>query len=437
MQRIAIVGSGIAGLTAARELTKPAAGSRQVAAVTLFEADDHFGGHANTVDVTLDGVSHGVDTGFLVFNPRTYPGLVGLFADLGVATAPAEMSFSVQAPALGLVWSGTNLGGLFAQRSNLARPAFWRMLAEILRFNRLATARASAPADVGASPALAQPVGEFLDQHRFGTALREWYLLPMIACIWSCPARQMLAFPIGTLVRFCHNHGLLQVTDRPQWLTVRGGSRQYVRRIVDGLRDTRLATPVLGVLRTDSGVLVRTAHGTEHFNQLVLACHTDQALRLLGADATADERRLLGAIAYQPNRAVLHTDATLLPQRRSAWAAWNHEAAADGAATGVCLHYLLNRLQPLPWQQPVIVSLNPLREPRADSVIRSFAYDHPVFDLAAIAAQRRLHEIQGARQTWFCGAWAGHGFHEDGLQSGMNAARRLRDSQPAAWRNVA
>ncbi len=432
MQRIAIVGAGIAGLTAARELTRPAAGS-PTAAVTLFEADDHFGGHANTVDVTLEGVSHGVDTGFLVFNPQTYPGLVRLFGELGVATAPAEMSFSVQAPAHRLEWSGTNLAGLFAQPANLARPTFWRMLADILRFNRLATALATS----GADQALARPVGEFLDEHRFGSTFREWYLLPMVACIWSCPPAQMLAFPIGTLVRFCHNHGLLQISNRPQWLTVRGGSRQYVRRIVDGLADARLATPVLGVLRTGSGVLVRTAAGSERYDQLVLACHTDQALRLLGADATADERRLLGAIAYQPNRAVLHTDASLLPARRSAWAAWNHEAAADGAASGVCLHYLLNRLQPLPWQQPVIVSLNPIRQPRADSVIRRFDYDHPVFDLAAIAAQRRLNVIQGVRQTWFCGAWAGHGFHEDGLNAGLAAARLLRDSQPATWRDAA
>ncbi len=429
MERIAIIGSGIAGLAAARGLTRGPARRH----VTLFEAAAHFGGHANTVDITLDGVTHGVDTGFLVYNERTYPQLVRLFAELGVETAASDMSFSVQARGHHLEWSGSHLGSVFAQRRNLLRPAFWRMLADIARFNRLTTG-------VAAQPDAAMPdqsVGEFLDAHRFGREFREWYLLPMIACIWSCPSEQMLAFPVRTLIRFCHNHGLLQVTDRPQWMTVRGGSRQYVQRIVSRLDDARLETPVLGVRRDAAGALVTTAQAIEHFDQVIFACHSDQALRLLGADATPAESKVLGAIRYQPNQAVLHTDASLLPTRRSAWAAWNHESCGTGSRTGVCLHYLLNRLQPLPWQQPVIVSLNALRQPRAETVIRRFDYDHPIFDLGAVAAQQRLPEIQGQRRTWYCGAWVGYGFHEDGLSAGLAAARALLQASPKQERGAA
>lgn len=415
MERIAVIGSGVSGLAAARRLH--AAGRH----VTLFEAGGHFGGHANTVDIELEGIAHGVDTGFLVFNHRTYPKLVALFDELGVETAPSDMSFSVQSR--GVEWSGSNLASVFAQRRNLLRPAFWGMLADIVRFNRVATALACD----GGDAALREPVADFLDRHRFGEPFRRWYLLPMIACIWSCPTDQMLRFPIATLIRFCHNHGLLQIEQRPQWHTVRGGSRQYVQRIVERLPDVRLSTPVLSIERHDGGVRVRTLEAFEHFDHVVLACHSDEALALLGDAATPTERSVLGAIRYQPNQAVLHTDASLLPRRRRAWAAWNYEAVPDarGAERGVCLHYLLQQLQPLPWRTPVIVTLNPLREPRRAHVLRRFVYAHPVFDQAAIDAQRRVPELQGARRTWFCGAWTGYGFHEDGLASGLAAAEAL------------
>jgi len=420
MHRIAVVGSGISGLAAAWRLAGDDARHR----VTLFEAGSHFGGHAHTVDLSLDGVSQGVDTGFLVFNHRTYPLLTQLFADLGVETAPSEMSFSVQVPRAdgrpGLEWSGSSLNTVFAQRANLLRPRFWHMLAEIVRFNRLATDLARQ----GAESALRQSIGEFLDEQRFGPAFRDDYLLPMIGCIWSCPTDQMLRFPVATLIRFCHNHGLIQVSDRPQWHTVRGGSRHYVRRMVAQLPDARLNTPVLGLRRLEQGVLLRTAHGSEQFDAVVLACHSDQALALLGDDATADERAVLGAIRYQPNVAVLHTDAGVLPQRQLAWAAWNYEraASADREQASVCLHYLINRLQPLPWQRPVIVSLNPARTIDEREVHRRIEYDHPVFDQAAIEAQQRVGDLQGQRRTWFCGAWCGYGFHEDGLRAGFEAA---------------
>jgi uncharacterized protein len=426
--RVAVVGSGISGLAAAWAL---AADAR----VTLFEAGGHFGGHSHTVDVTLDGVSHGVDTGFLVFNHRTYPGLVRLFDELKIDTAMSQMSFSVQRRdpgGAGLEWSGTSLNAVFAQRSNLLRPGFWRMLAQIVRFNGLATAIAAR----GAEQELAQTIGDFLDQHRFGQDFREAYFLPMIGCIWSCPTDVMLGFPVATMIRFCHNHGLLQLTDRPQWYTVRGGSRQYVRRLLERIPDARLNTPVHAVHRLppglgSAGVKVRTDSGEEIFDEVVLACHSDQALALL-ADSDARERSLLGAIRYQPNRAVLHTDTSMMPKRRLAWAAWNYERAApsanapEGAPPGVCLHYWINRLQPLPWATPVIVSLNPARPIDPAQTLGVFDYSHPVFDQAALSAQARLREIQGRSHVWFCGAWAGYGFHEDGLRSGLAAADALR-----------
>ncbi|TFY97883.1 NAD(P)/FAD-dependent oxidoreductase [Ramlibacter rhizophilus] len=420
--RVAVVGSGIAGLAAAQALNGHAA-------VTLFEASDWFGGHAHTVDVTLPGpdgrpLTQGVDTGFLVFNERTYPGLIALFDALQVPSTRTEMSFSVQvrhpdaSPAL--EWSGSSLGTVFAQRRNLLRPQFLRMLWDLLRFNRITTRIAQAHADI----ALVQPLGDFLAAHGFSQAFRDWYLLPMLGCIWSCPTEQMLRYPVGSLIRFCHNHGLIQVSGRPPWRTVTGGSRRYVERIVAQLSDARLRTPVQAVIRSGDGVRLRTEGGWEHFDQVVLATHSDQALALL-ADASPQERELLGAIRYQDNEAVLHTDAALLPARRATWAAWNYEHVAGAQASRVCLHYLINLLQPLPWAQPVIVSLNPVRAPDAARVLGRYAYAHPVFDGPALQAQARLQRLQGQARTWFAGAWMGYGFHEDGLKAGLSAARQL------------
>lgn len=411
-RRIAVVGAGISGLSAAWALSGHAH-------VTLFEAGTRAGGHTHTVDITLDGISHGVDTGFLVFNERTYPLLIQLFDQLGIKVARSDMSFSAQVPAADVEWSGSSLATVFAQRRNLLRPAFWGMLADLLRFNRLCTALAAR----GEEAALAEPIGDFLDRHRFGRGFRDWYLLPMVACIWSCPTAQMLDFPIRTLIRFCHNHGLLQVNDRPQWWTVSGGARHYVDAMLPAVHEVRLATPVQRVRRLpEGGVALATAAGEERFDAVVLAGHSDQSLALL-AEPTGAEAELLGAIRYQANVAVLHTDATQLPRRRAAWAAWNYESGQDRSA--VCLHYLLNRLQPLPWQQPVIVSLNPLRPIAAAHLIGRYDYAHPVFDEAAVRAQARLAEIQGAGGLWFAGAWTRYGFHEDGLLSGLTAAHQI------------
>ena len=340
------------------------------------------------------------------------------------------MSFSVRVPGADLEWSGSSLDTVFAQRRNLVRPAFWGMLSEVVRFNRIATALARGQsADGGAS--LDESIADFLDEHRFGTAFRDWYFLPMIGCIWSCPTDQMLRFPISTMIRFCHNHGLLQIADRPQWHTVRGGARTYVAKMLETIADARLRSPVRSVSRLpQGGVELATDGGSERYDAVVLACHSDQALALL-ADAGDDERRVLGAIRYQPNRAVLHTDRSVLPARPRAWAAWNYERATGkgGDETAVCLHYLINRLQPLPFTAPVIVSLNPVTEPAAATVHGEFSYAHPVFDAAAVAAQARLPALQGRGGVWFCGAWTRYGFHEDGLLSGRAAC----DGIVAAW----
>jgi predicted NAD/FAD-binding protein len=427
MRRVAVIGSGISGLVAAREISP-------VAQVTVFEAADHFGGHARTLDVSLEGHTGFVDTGFLVFNHRTYPGLTALFDELGVETAASDMSLSVQRPGTGFEWCGSNLDTVFAQRTNLLRPRFWGMLRDVLRFNQLASrwVEAREPID----PALS--LRGFLRRHSLGVAFRDDYLLPMVASIWSCPTEQMLEFPIASLLHFCHNHGLLQISDRPQWRTVVGGSRRYVQRIVAKLHDVRLRTPVREVRRVppgrgEAGVWVRCDRGSERFDEVVIACHCPQTLALL-VDATAAERAILGAIRTQRNLALLHTDASLLPRRRKAWAAWNFEAGAIESELSVCLHYLINRLQPLPWSTPVIVSLNPLRPPRDDRILDVHEFEHPLFDAAAIDAQRRLATIQGRSGVWFCGAWAGHGFHEDGLQAGLAVGRRLRAALTASER---
>ena len=422
-KRIAVIGSGISGLSAAYHL-------RKQADVTLFEAGSSFGGHTHTVDVTLPSpqgmVTHGVDTGFLVFNERTYPGLIGLFAELQVQTSASDMSFSVQTPRASgqraMEWSGSNLNTVFAQRSNLLSPTFLGMLRDVLRFNTLANALA----ERGEDHALMQPLGEFLEAHKFGSAFRHWYLLPMLGCIWSCPTDQMLQFPVATMVRFCHNHGLIQVVNRPQWFTVTGGAKHYVEKLLRHIPHTHLQTPVKRIERNDSGARVFTETGSEVFDAVVLACHADQALSLL-AQPTPQEQALLGAIRYHPNKAVLHTDTSVMPKKKLAWAAWNYERATDLGleSSRVCLHYWINRLQPLPFSQDVVVSLNPVRAIDPSKVLGEYDYAHPVFDLGAIKAQSQLPSLQGQQNTWYAGAWMGYGFHEDGFKAGRDAALEI------------
>ena len=435
LRKIAIVGSGISGLAVAHTL-------HGLADITLYEAGDYFGGHTHTVDVTLPTpqgvVTHGVDTGFLVFNERTYPNLINLFAQLGVQTAASDMSFSVKAPgALNgqtLEWSGANLDTVFAQRSNLVRPRFLKMLADVLRFNALCNRIASANSDAQ----MHQPLSDFLLENRFSSEFRDWYFLPMLGCIWSCPTDQMLRFPVATMIRFCHNHGLIQVTNRPRWFTVQGGARHYVDKIVAQIADKRLNTTVRlierdaegdshGDVRGDGhGVRIVTDGQVERFDEVVICSHSDQALTML-RHPTQAEREVLGAIRYQANLAVLHTDASVLPSRPKAWAAWNYERSVSAAqeSSRVCLHYLLNRLQPLPFTQPVVVSLNPVSAIAPEQILGQYDYAHPVFDLAAMEAQKRMPQLQGQQHTWFAGAWMGYGFHEDGLKAGLGVAREL------------
>jgi predicted NAD/FAD-binding protein len=429
--KVAIVGAGVAGLGCAYALQQTLGAAVRI---TLFEQDARLGGHANTVDVALDGTIYPVDTGFLVFNERTYPNLVRLFGELRVPTAPSDMSFAVSLAlpdGRRLEWSGSNLDTVFAQRRNAVSPAFLAMLRDILRFNRQATRVAVGNEDDGGLS-----LGAFLDRHRYGEAFRHWYLLPMAAAIWSCPTGTMLAYPFATFVRFCHNHGLLQIAGRPQWYTVAGGARRYVESIAATLDDVRRGEPVRAVRRdaTTGSLIVDSRSGSARFDHVVLACHSDQALDVL-VDADADERALLAAVRYQRNRALLHTDARLMPVSRKVWSAWNY--LSDGRAEPqVSVTYLLNRLQPLPFKTALFVSLNPLVAPAPERVLATFDYAHPVFDERAIAAQSRLAAVQGRRGVWFAGAWTGYGFHEDGLKSGLAVAAALAASAPGVRSGV-
>lgn len=419
-QKIAIIGSGISGLGAAY-LISPHHD------VTVFEAEHRPGGHSHTVDVQVDGHYFGVDTGFLVFNERTYPLLCRLFGHLNIPVVRSEMSFSVQVASPDLEWAGTNLDTVFAQRRNLLRASFWRMLFDILRFNRASQRDLDKPAVANLS------LGDYLDKNGYSQAFRNDYLLPMAAAIWSCPTAQMLSYPFRTFVRFCHNHGLLQITDRPTWMTVAGGSRVYVASLIEAVQahggTIRLESLVRSIQRGSEGVMVQTSAGAEQFDQVLLACHSDQALKILGSDATVQEQSLLGAIRYQPNRAVLHTDAALLPTNKKSWAAWNYASPGtlgqDIGQSAVSVSYLLNKLQPLPTETPVIVTLNPWREPDPKLTYRQIHYAHPIFDGPAIAAQQDIKALSGQNRTIYAGAWLGYGFHEDGFAAAVRAASLL------------
>ncbi len=423
MRRIAIIGSGISGLGAAWALS-------QQHAVTLFEAQDRPGGHANTVHVTQEGRVRPVDTGFLVYNAHNYPHLVRLFAELGVTTAQSDMSFAVSMDDGRLEYTGSPRG-LFLQKRNLLRPRFWRMVRDTLRFYKEApTWLAQRTGDDRDDPS----IGAYLARNGYSRAFIDDHLVPMAAAIWSCPDREVLDFPAESLLRFLDNHGLLQVEGRPQWRTVAGGSRHYVRAITDPLGERlRLNSPVSAVRREASGVTVTSNGTTERFDAVVLATHADQTLAILGDDATAREREVLGAFRYSQNHAWLHSDPGLMPRRRDGWASWNYlgrSGRSDDRTRDVSVTYWLNRLQNLT-PPDIFVSLNPHREPAPDKVLARMNYDHPILDGAACAAQDRIPEIQGGQNTWFCGSYLGYGFHEDGLESGLAVAAAL--GAPVPW----
>ncbi|MYM26450.1 FAD-dependent oxidoreductase [Duganella sp. FT135W] len=416
-KRIAVIGAGIAGLASAYFLNRRHD-------VVLFEAGRYLGGHANTVDIELDGQRCAVDTGFLVYNEKTYPNLIALFDELGVASIASDMSFGVSMDNGALEWAGTNLDTVFAQRHRIASPAFLRMLRDILHFNgRAEQALAECESD-GAT------LEQLLAHHRYGNLFRDAYLLPMAAAIWSSSPQDILRFPAATFLRFCLNHALLQVNGRPQWRTVRGGSRHYVEAIAATLPDCRLNTPVTSVRRENGQAIVSHGEQTDVFDAVVFATHAPTTLAIL-ADASDSERAILGAVRYQPNTAWLHTDARLMPQRRKVWSAWNYLSSrqADGQQP-VCVSYWLNQLQSLPFSQPVVVTLNPPAPPEAASVLARFEYEHPIMDQPAIDAQRALPQIQGGGGVWYAGAWTGYGFHEDGLKSALRIAQAF-DAAPA------
>ena len=408
--RIAVVGSGISGLATAWLLSREHA-------VTLFEAHDYLGGHTHTHDVEVGGERLAVDTGFIVFNTQHYPLLTRLFAELGVRSQGTTMSFSVHNEASGLEYNATSIDGLFCQRRNLASPRFWGMLRDLVRFYRQAP---HLLAEAAPGPSL----GEYLESHGYGAAFRDDHLLPMAAALWSSPAEGILSFPAQYLVRFMANHHMLQLTGRPPWRVVCGGSSSYVQALRARWRvEERLGCPVHSVRRDATGVQIQSAAGAEHFDQVVLAGHSDQSLAVL-SDASVQEREVLGSIPYQVNETVLHTDKALLPVNRKAWAAWNAFIPRN-AGESCTVSYCMNLLQGVRSCEPLIVTLNRTQAIDPAKVLRRLTYQHPLYTPAAVHAQSRRREIQGQRRTWFAGAYWGWGFHEDGLASAVDVCRAL------------
>jgi hypothetical protein len=421
--KIAVVGTGISGLSAAWLLNK-------AHDVTVFERDDRIGGHSNTVDVEAGQTTVPVDTGFIVYNEAAYPNLTALFDHLKVATKPSEMSFAVSLDNGGLEYSGTNLAGLFAQKRNVARPRFWSMLSDIRRFYR------EAPRDAALLTDADTTLGDYLDSRGYGSAFRDDHLLPMAAAIWSAPPETMLGYPAASFIRFHDNHGLLRISNRPQWRSVCGGSRAYVEQLTKSFAERiEIGTSADSVRRAGNAVDIRDSTGRVHrFDHVVIAAHANDALALLDKP-TPDEERLLGAFRYSDNVAILHTDPSLMPQRKAAWSSWNYIGPKTAAerTEGCTVTYWMNRLQNLSTPEPLFVTLNPQQPPAPEHFIQLERYEHPMFDRAAMTAQRQLWSLQGRQNTWFCGAYFGSGFHEDGLQSGLAVAEALGGAR-RPWR---
>jgi predicted NAD/FAD-binding protein len=414
--RIAVVGSGISGLASAWLLSRKHH-------VTLFEANNYFGGHTHTHDVEQQGRRYRIDSGFIVHNPTHYPLLTRMFHELDVASQPTTMSFSVHSEASGLEYNAATLDTLFCQRRNLASPRFIGMVRDLMRFYREAPALLNSPED---GPTL----GDYLTEHKYGAAFRDEHLVPMASALWSSPRTQILGFPVRYLVQFMANHQMLQVSDRPQWRVVQGGSSSYVRalRALWSVRE-RMNCAVRAIRRHAAGTQVDSAAGVEHFDHVVLACHSDQALALL-ADADERERSILGAMPYQANDTVLHTDASLLPVRRKAWAAWNAWLPRD-PDEACTVSYCMNLLQSIESPEPFVVTLNRTAAIDPNKVLARMRYHHPVYSRASVGAQVRKAEIQGRRCTWFAGAYWEWGFHEDGMRSAVEVAAALGVRWPA------
>ncbi|MGQ2965578.1 NAD(P)/FAD-dependent oxidoreductase [Methylophilus sp.] len=408
---IAIIGSGIAGNTLAYHL-------HQQHQVTVFEANDYIGGHTHTHQISIDGQTHLVDTGFIVFNDKTYPEFERMLLASGVAWRNSEMSFSVRNEVSGLEYNGTTLNSLFAQRRNLLSPAFYRMIRDILRFNKQALALLAPGNEI--------TLGDYLAANRYSAQFVRDYIVPMGAAIWSTDAEQMLQFPARFFVRFFHHHGMLSVNQRPQWRTIKGGSASYLEKITAGYRDRiHLNCAVTAVHRDAHGVTLTTAQGQQRFDYVFFACHSDQALHILGAEATAAEQQILGAIPYQDNSVFLHTDASLMPRRKLAWAAWNYHVTAQ-ASGKVQVTYNMNILQGIRSAEPLLVTLNHTHGIAQSKVIKKLHYRHPLFTLAGAQAQLRHAEISGHNRSGFAGAYWKNGFHEDGVVSALAAIQHFQ-----------
>ncbi len=409
--KIAIIGSGIAGLTLAHHLHKNHD-------ITVFEANSHIGGHTHTHDIALFGKNYAIDTGFIVFNDRTYPNFIGMLDELKVAWQPSSMSFSVRNEATGLEYNGTNLNSLFAQRSNFFKPKFYGMISDILRFNKESLDLLESASEIS--------LGEYLNQNHYQPLFIHNYIIPMGAAIWSTDAAQMLNFPARFLVRFFHHHGMLTVNNRPEWRTITGGSARYVEKLTEGfIQEIRLNTPIAGVKRLSNNVIIKPQWGDEEaFDYVFFACHSDQALAMLGADANVQEREILGAIPYQENSIYLHHDSSLMPKRELAWAAWNYHVTAKASAK-VQVTYNMNILQNIQSPEPILVTLNHTDLINPAKVIKRLKYTHPVFTLAGTAVQARHAEISGQNRTGFAGAYWRNGFHEDGVMSALAALQHF------------
>jgi len=417
-QKIAVVGSGVSGLACAWLLSRRHE-------VVLYEADDRLGGHSNTVEIMAGGQEVAVDTGFIVYNEPTYPNLTALFAHLDVETAETEMSFAVSLDQGGFEYAGRDLRGMFAQPSNALKPRFWSMVADLLRFYR------EAPRDLHALGDMS--LDDYLKRGNYGKAFIFDHLYPMAAAIWSTSAARIGDYPAASFIRFCENHGLLKLVGRPVWRTVPGGSRTYVRRLAQGVGEIRRDAPIGRVRRQPDGVEISDARGVvDHFDQVVIAAHADDALAMLESPSE-DERRILGAFRYASNIACLHGDESLMPKRKAAWCSWNYLAESRVATEGLSVTYWMNRLQPLGDAPNLFVTLDPLRDPREDTIYRREIYRHPQFDLAAMQAQKQLWSLQGVDRIWYCGAYFGAGFHEDGLQAGLAVAEQL-GGERRPWR---
>ena len=413
--RIAIVGSGVSGLVCSHLL-------REDHEVTLYEADTRAGGHAHTVAVTLEGVEYAVDTGFIVYNERNYPVITRLFDELGVSTRPSDMSFAMSDDAADIEWCGTSLNSVFAQRRNVLRPAFWRMLRDVVRFNRSARDFLAEPENLG------HTLAEFLEAGHYSSAFVDWYLVPMGAAIWSADPESFLRFPAAAFIRFFDNHGLLGVRNRPEWRTVIGGSARYVEAITSSLgARLRLGATVLSVARGDDEVAVTTEEGVEFYDHVIMATHSDQALALL-ASPTSLEREVLSALAYSSNEATLHTDERLMPRRHRARASWNWRRRPGARAA--TLTYDLSRLQGLATPRALYLTLNQSDAVDPDQVLARMSYQHPIFDSSAMAAQRRHAEVSGGDRISYVGAYWGYGFHEDGARSALEVCRSLGVAVP-------